>query len=398
MVEIIQSTNEQKIQWERAAQIAGASGVSWLLVFKPEDILLLCGIWPQSSMNLLLVSPEQRRAHLIAAENALEGRLVPDELDVIGYNYVSLWKPNAETTIKETLERLVGKAERLGFPLSDEYASVSPLLAEIFDMKANLQQVLRSGWPSLTLVDISNPLARVRAVKNEGEIAAIQRPVEISEVGVTVLYALEKNFTSISEAELALQIQHKIEAEAVARGLRARAWAQISSGPRTGTAAYLDFVEPTQRIIKKGELVLLELVTIVEGFWADLTYPIQAGGWSQPSTMRIYEAVRNAQANAVEALVPGATGADIDAAAREILRERGFEREFFHSTGHSVGFRYHENYPLLAPESNDQIAIGHVVTVEPGAYGAGFGLRLEADVAVTKEGPKWLSRRPIALT
>lgn len=398
MVEIIQSTDEQKIQWERAAKIVEASGISWLLVFKPEDILLLCGIWPQSSMNLLLVSPEQRRAHLIAAENALEGRSVPDELDVIGYNYVSLWKPNAETTIRETLQRLLGKAEGLGFPLSDLYASVSPLLAEIVDTNTNLQQMLRSGWPSLNLVDISNSLARVRAVKNEAEIAAIQRTVEIAEVGVTILDALEKDFTSISEAELALQIQHKIETEAVAHGLRARAWAQISSGPRTGTAAYLDFVEPTQRIIQEGDLVLLELVTIVEGFWADLTYPIQAGGWSQPSIRRIYEAIRSAQATAVEALVPGATGAEIDAAARAVLRERGFEREFFHTTGHGVGFRYHENYPLLGPESNDQIAIGHIVTVEPGAYGAGFGLRLEADIAVTKEGPRWLSRHPVALS
>lgn len=398
MVEIIQSTAAQKIQWDRAAQLVEAGGVSWLLVYKPEDILLLSGVWPQSSMNLLLISPEQRRAHLIAAENALEGRVVPDELDVIGYNYVSLWKTDAETTIRETLQRIVGKAEALGFPLSDPYASVSPLLAEIFDMNAHLQQLLRSGWSSLNLVDISSALARVRAVKNEAEIAAIGRTAEIAEVGVSALDALETNFTSISEAELALQIQHKIEAEAVARGLRARAWAQISSGPRTGTAAYLDFVEPTQLIIKEGDLVLLELVTIVEGFWADLTYPVQAGGWSQPSTRRMYEAVRSAQAKAVEALVPGATGAEIDAAARAVLRERGFEREFFHSTGHSVGFRYHENYPLLKPESNDQIAIGHVVTVEPGVYGTGFGLRLEADIAVTKEGPKWLSRRPVALT
>jgi Xaa-Pro aminopeptidase len=398
MVEIIQSTAAQKIQWERAARLLEASGVSWLLVYKPEDILLLSGIWPQSSMNLLLISPEERRAYLIAAENALEGRLVPDELDVIGYNYVSLWKTDADTTIRETLQRIVGKAKGLGFPLSDPYASVSPLLAEIFDMNANLQQLLRSGWPSLNLVDISTSLARVRAVKNEAEIAAIQRTAEIAEVGVSALDALETNFSSISEAELALQIQHKIEAEAVARGLRARAWAQISSGPRTGTAAYLDFVEPTQRLIKEGDLVLLELVTIVEGFWADLTYPVQAGGWSQPSTRRMYESVRSAQAKAVEALVPGATGAEIDAAARAVLRERGFEREFFHSTGHSVGFRYHENYPLLRPESNDQIAIGQVVTVEPGVYGPGFGLRLEADIAVTKEGPEWLSRRPVALT
>ena len=107
---------------------------------------------------------------------------------------------------------------------------------------------------------------------------------------------------------------------------------------------------------------------------------------------------RSAQASAAEALIPGATGAEVDAAARLALKEAGLEREFFHGTGHGVGFRYHENYPILGPDSTDQIAIGHVVTIEPGVYGAGFGLRLEADVAVTAAGPQWLSRRPAALS
>lgn len=391
-------TNNQGIQWERAAKVAEANGTSWLLLFKPEDILLFCGIWPQSNMNLLLISPEQRRAHLIAAENALEGRSIPDELDVIEYNYVSLWKPSAETKIKETLRRLLGGVDTLGFPLSDQYSSVSPLLAEIFDMQANLQQLLRTEWPSLNLVNTTDLLAKVRAIKNELEIAAIQRTIKIAEAGVTILDAVEQNFTPMTEAELALHIQHKIETEAVAQNLRARAWAQISSGPRTGTAAYLDFVEPTRRVINNEDLVLLELVAIVEGYWADLTHTVQAGGWSKAESRRVYEAVRQAQANAVEALIPGVSGADIDAAARTVINEAGFEHEFFHTTGHGVGFRYHENYPILGPESDDLIAVGHIVTVEPGIYGDGFGLRLEADIAVTQEGPKWLSRRPAILS
>jgi Xaa-Pro dipeptidase len=390
--------DEQGIHWQRAAEVVEASGVDWILVSKPEDVLLLCGLWPQSNMNLLLISPDERRCCLIAAENAFERQPLPKELDVVEYNYVSLWKPDAETTIGETLQRLLGDTDVLGLPLSDRYAAVPPLLAEAVDMDSRLLQMLRSRLPSLNIVDVSGSLAKVRAVKTEKEITAIQRTVQIAEVGAAVFNTLEEDFVPISEAEVALCVQHSIEAEAVARGLVARAWAQISSGPRTGSAGYLDFVEPTQRVIERGDLVMLELVVVVGGFWADLTHVAQAGGWSEPRTRRVYEAVRKAQANAVQALAPGTQGKDIDAAARTVLCEHGLEREFLHNTGHGLGFRYHENFPMSAPGSNDQISVGHVVTVEPGVYGEGFGLRLEADIAVTRDGPRWLSRRPAALS
>jgi Xaa-Pro aminopeptidase len=192
---------------------------------------------------------------------------------------------------------------------------------------------------------------------------------------------------------VALRVQHEIEIEAARRGLRTRVWAQVSSGPRTGSAGYLDFVEATQRVIRIGDLVMLELVVVVEGFWADLTHTVQAGGWSEPAVRHFYEAVHDAQASAVQALIPGSTGADDDAAARQALQNAGFAREFLHTTGHGVGFRYHEDFPVLGPGSSDEIRVGHIVTVEPGIYGAGFGVRLEADIAVTAQGPQWLSWR-----
>src|SRR5688572_7250452 len=151
---------DQSIHWQRASEVVDASGVGRVLIFKPEDILLLCGLWPQSNMNFLLISPEKRRACLVAAENAFEGQSLPNELDVVEYNYVSLWKPDAETTIGETLQRLLCDADTLGLALSDRYASVPPLLAEFVDMESRILQMLRSRLPSLNIVDISDALAK----------------------------------------------------------------------------------------------------------------------------------------------------------------------------------------------------------------------------------------------
>lgn len=392
------SVAEQGVNWERATEIARRCDVTSIAVFKPEDVLLLCGLWPQSNMSILIVLPEERQAHLIAAENAFEGQSLPEELSVTEYNYVSLWKPDASTVIGDVLEQLLHDVKTVGVPFADPYASVPPLLAEAVEADSKLLRILESRLPSLDIVDISERLAKVRAVKTDAEITAIQRAVEIAEMGVAHLSALESEFTPITEAELALRIRHTIEREAVNRGLLGRAWAQISSGPRTGSAAYLDFVEPTRREIEETDLVLLELVTVLEGFWADLTCLVQAGGWTVAEDRDRYEAVRHAQERAVQSLRPGATGTDIDAAARDTLREHGFEKEFLHVTGHGVGFRYHENFPMLAPESDDQIDAGNVVTIEPGIYGTGFGVRLEADIAVTEDGPQWLSQRPAILS
>jgi Xaa-Pro aminopeptidase len=161
------------LKWERADQIAEAAQVDWIMVSKPEDILLLSGLWPQSNMNSLLISPASRRACLIAAENAFEGRRLPEELEVIEYNYVSLWKPTAHATIAATLEKFLRGARRLGFPVSDRSASVSPLLAEVVDADSSLLTILRSRLSSLHIGDISNALARVRAIKSEKEIASV---------------------------------------------------------------------------------------------------------------------------------------------------------------------------------------------------------------------------------
>jgi Xaa-Pro aminopeptidase len=96
--------------------------------------------------------------------------------------------------------------------------------------------------------------------------------------------------------------------------------------------------------------------------------------------------VLEAQETAVAAVRAGVTTADIDEAARGVLRRAGLDKWFTHSTGHGVGLEIHEG-PRLAAKQTQKLEAGMVITIEPGIYMPGkFGLRIEDMVLVTAKG------------
>jgi Xaa-Pro aminopeptidase len=100
----------------------------------------------------------------------------------------------------------------------------------------------------------------------------------------------------------------------------------------------------------------------------------------------VYEAVREAQQSAIDAVRPGGTAGDVDEAARKVLRKAGLGRYFTHSTGHGVGLEIHE-IPRVAAEQKEVLKPGMVITIEPGVYFPGkWGIRIEDMVAVTTGG------------
>jgi Xaa-Pro aminopeptidase len=116
----------------------------------------------------------------------------------------------------------------------------------------------------------------------------------------------------------------------------------------------------------------------------------------RPSTVArsVYEAVREAQQAALEAVRPGKTVSEVDAAARKLLKKRGLVKYFTHSTGHGLGLEIHEA-PRVAAGQTEVLRPGMVITVEPGAYLPGkFGVRIEDTVVVTETGCEILTNCP----
>jgi Xaa-Pro aminopeptidase len=149
----------------------------------------------------------------------------------------------------------------------------------------------------------------------------------------------------------------------------------------------------SDRVIKKGELVVVDLGASVDGYCSDITRTFATGKPSRLLT-NVYQVVKKAQALAVAAVKPGADCAVLDKIARGHIATAGYEKEFGHSLGHGVGLEPHEG-PLLAAQSKEKLQAGMTVTVEPGIYLDGVGgVRIEDTVLVGKRGPVPLTMFP----
>ena len=137
------------------------------------------------------------------------------------------------------------------------------------------------------------------------------------------------------------------------------------------------------KVIGIGDFVTIDFGCRLDGYCSDMTRTLLIGKCSDRQR-EIYDTVLKAQKAAIAAIKPGVKCSEIDAVARNIIKEAGYGDNFGHSLGHSVGIEIHEK-PNFAPKSCDIVEIGNVRTVEPGIYIEGFGgVRIEDVIAVSE--------------
>jgi Xaa-Pro aminopeptidase len=217
---------------------------------------------------------------------------------------------------------------------------------------------------------------RARMVKDADEIRLIRKAIEL---GATLFrVARAKIRPGVSEFEVAAAMEY----EARSKGAEGMSFSTIvAAGPRS---AVVHGRASEARIARRG-FVVCDFGVILAGYCSDRTRTVHVG---QPSrdARAFYRAVLEAQLAAIAAVGPGVTGAEVDEAARAVLRKAGLAQYFTHSTGHGLGLEIHEA-PRLAAGQSQKLAPGMVVTIEPGAYVPGkWGVRIEDVVVVTPTG------------
>jgi Xaa-Pro aminopeptidase len=224
----------------------------------------------------------------------------------------------------------------------------------------------------------------LRSVKEPAELDAIRRATEVT--NRTYEQLAEERFSGRTEKELVwrmTELFHECGADEPAFAI------DIAAGP---TAASPHAV-PGDRVVEEGDLVLVDAGAKVDGYCSDCTRTFAVGEISD-SLREIYELTRLAQQAGLDAVRPGATGREADAAARAVIAEAGYGENFGHGLGHGIGLLVHEA-PNLRPESTDALAAGNVVTVEPGIYLSGVGgVRIEDLVVLTEDGCDVLTTFP----
>ena len=219
---------------------------------------------------------------------------------------------------------------------------------------------------------------RARMVKDEHELVLIRAAVRL---GASLFdRALQVLRPGIKEVEVAAEMEYT----ARCAGAEAMSFPTIIA---SGARSAMPHGRATEQLIAPGSFVVCDFGVILAGYCSDQTRTIWVGGAACPKdARRAYESVKEAQAAAIAAVRPGVRVADVDAAARRVLRKSGLGRYFTHSTGHGVGLEIHEP-PRVAAGQKEVLQSGMVVTIEPGVYFPGrWGVRIEDMVAVNKDG------------
>jgi Xaa-Pro dipeptidase len=193
----------------------------------------------------------------------------------------------------------------------------------------------------------------------------------------------------LEELELAPGVS---ERQTAARIYLALYEAGLSPGPilvQFGPNTALPHQEPTDKKLRRGDAVVIDVSAAYQGYFGDLTKSFFYG--EAPEEYKaVYAAVEEAQRAALQSARPGASAGEVDRAARSVIETRGFGPYFIHRTGHGLGLEIHEA-PDISPGSRDVLKPGAVFTIEPGIYLPGkFGVRLEIDVHITDQGAEVL--------
>jgi Xaa-Pro aminopeptidase len=257
-------------------------------------------------------------------------------------------------------------------------------VAELARWRAALPAPLRRSF----LVALAGPLVEpLRMIKDEDEMSLM------AEAALTGCRLFEQILTFIRPGLREMEVAAELEHQARLLGAEGMSFPTIvASGERSA----LPHGHATAATLPKRGFLTLDFGIILRGYCSDMTRTVFVGK-PKVDERRVYEAVLEAQEAGVAAVRPGVSCGDVDAAARNVLREKGLAESFSHSTGHGVGLEIHEQ-PRLGAGQRSRLMPGMVVTIEPGVYLAGqFGVRIEDMVAVTQTGGQILTPAPKAL-
>lgn len=239
---------------------------------------------------------------------------------------------------------------------------------------------LEEALAGIHLLSLENAPEKLREIKDEAEIKAIETACQISSE------AFEFICGYIKPGMTELHIQRSLNDKMLELGAEGTAFDSIiASGPNGS----LPHAIPGERQVQVGDMITLDFGARYQGYCADMTRTIALGRPSE-KMLEVFHLVLAAQEAAQAALAPGRACKEVDTIARDMISAAGYGQHFGHGLGHAVGIDVHED-PRLSQASTDTLKPGHVVTVEPGVYLPGIGgVRIENTCLITEKGAKSL--------
>jgi Xaa-Pro aminopeptidase len=372
---------------EQIQQALGEIGADAALLRLPENVMLATGWWVQIGGLGIAVVPREGNATLLIPEYESHEASRFWSGDVRTFPAIRFDGPLPATEIPRLLGEFAAEhglaGGRIGYEGSYEAVAPAQIDGEPNAVAAPTLDLIRTAFATEELVDLTAVLEPIKARKTEHDIERLRVTNEIARFGLDAFK--EHAIAGQTEAGVAAAVGAAIVARGHGHeGTRVvRCYPTVWSGPET--AAGWQYFRSRDRRIEPDDVVMLELGTAADGYWADHTRTVVAGTASARQREAM-DAVFAAQRAAFAAARPGVTGGEVDAASRAACAAEGFE-QFPHHTGHGVGFRYHEAMPWITKGSEQVIEEGMTIVTEPGVYEEGLGgFRWEDTAVVTGEG------------
>ncbi|MFJ3668204.1 M24 family metallopeptidase [Streptomyces sp. NPDC090106] len=346
----------------RAAQDAAAAGLAGLLVAPGPDLVWLCGYRPTAiteRLTLLVLTPSAEPRLLVPALELPDAQAAPGA----GAVRMSDWRDGQDPYAAAT-----------GLMLPNGRYGVSDSTWALHLL--GLQETL----PLTTYRALTTALPMLRGVKDAHEVARLAAAGAAADR--TYEEILSVPFTGRRETEVAADL---------ARLLREHGHSQVDftvvgSGPNGANPHH----EAGERVIRPGDMVVLDFGGLKDGYGSDTTRTVHVGEPTEEER-RVHGIVRAAQQAAFEAVAPGVPCQEIDRVARKVITDAGYGEYFIHRTGHGIGVTTHEP-PYMVEGETQPLVPGMCFSIEPGIYLPGrFGVRIEDIVTCTETGGRRLN-------
>lgn len=222
--------------------------------------------------------------------------------------------------------------------------------------------------------ETENMIEKQRVIKDEEEIAKIQKACELTD---SCFNHLQK-FIKIGMTEK--EIAYEIESYFLRNGADGLAFETIVASGKNSSKPH---AVTTEKKIEKGDPITIDFGCKYQGYCSDMTRTIFAG--YVPDRMKpIYDLVLKDQLQTLEDMKEGAIIRNLSRNVENDFKLYG--HSLVHSLGHGVGLDIHE-LPYISGKNDNSLKENMVITDEPGIYLPGeFGVRIEDTVLITKTG------------
>jgi Xaa-Pro dipeptidase len=385
MNSLIYIRDDEKI--EKIRESMNVYDIDVLLLRLPENVLYISGYWPFFGVSYLIF-PRDGEPCLIPHQGEEEYAEKSWIKDVIPYGWENIdmmgnYLEEAMNVISRVLEdrRLNKPGVRIGVETSSEFIAATFNRREAWGIGQPTLERLRRTFVAATFVDCSNMMYELRSIKTRREMEIIKIVNELADIGLNAFH--EKIAEGLTEAEVAGYVEQVITAKGTGyKGIeRCIVTAFVMSGKRTSNAFKM-FNVHTDKILRQGEPVLIELNVCADGYWSDVTRVYTVGTPTSEVRMAL-ESVLEAQGEAISLIRDGAAASQINNAAFDVLRKKGYGEFIRHRVGHGIGVHLHEPIPAIHSASKHSLKERMVHSVEPAIYIPDkFGIRIEDIVQV----------------